>query len=86
MGTTKSRKSRRNNSRPTAFTFLSNITLGNENDDKPPDEPSIRKSSLYSPNQVHLFNNSFGGLYLIEYIMCFFANDMNRCFFAFNRQ
>ncbi|KAG1150764.1 hypothetical protein G6F37_006246 [Rhizopus arrhizus] len=59
MGTTKSRKSRRNNSRPTAFTFLSNITLGNENDDKPPDEPSIRKS-LYSPNQVHLFNNSFG--------------------------
>ncbi|KAI8976775.1 hypothetical protein BDB01DRAFT_802516 [Pilobolus umbonatus] len=32
MGTTKSRKSRRNNSRPTAFTFLSNISLGNEND------------------------------------------------------
>ncbi|CDS03675.1 hypothetical protein LRAMOSA01076 [Lichtheimia ramosa] len=30
MGTTKSRKSRRNNSRPTAFSFLSNISLGNE--------------------------------------------------------
>ena len=30
MGTTKSRKSRRNNSRPAAFTFLSNISLGNE--------------------------------------------------------
>lgn len=32
MGTTKSRKSRRNNSRPAAYTFLSNITLGNENE------------------------------------------------------
>ncbi|KAI9495044.1 hypothetical protein BDB00DRAFT_815609 [Zychaea mexicana] len=30
MGTTKSRKSRRNNSRPAAFSFLSNISLGNE--------------------------------------------------------
>ncbi|KAG1147623.1 hypothetical protein G6F37_003915 [Rhizopus arrhizus] len=58
MGTTKSRKSRRNNSRPTAFSFLSNITLGNENE-KPPDEPSIRKLSLYSPtSNVHLFNNN----------------------------
>ncbi|KAI8376218.1 uncharacterized protein BYT42DRAFT_573815 [Radiomyces spectabilis] len=30
MGTTKSRKTRRNTSRPTAFNFLSNIALGNE--------------------------------------------------------
>ncbi|KAI9323659.1 cyclin-like protein [Dichotomocladium elegans] len=33
MGTTKSRKSRRNNSRPAAFTFLSNISLGTETAD-----------------------------------------------------
>ncbi|KAI8988321.1 hypothetical protein BDF20DRAFT_321074 [Mycotypha africana] len=46
MGTTKSRKSRRNNSRPTAFSFLSNIVLGSENE-KPPDDPSIRKPSNY---------------------------------------
>lgn len=45
MGTTKSRKSRRNNSRPTAFTFLSNIALGSENE-KPPDE-SIQRLSAY---------------------------------------
>lgn len=45
MGTTKSRKSRRNNSRPTAFTFLSNIALGSESE-KPPDE-SIQKLSTY---------------------------------------
>ncbi|KAL9545099.1 hypothetical protein MBANPS3_007304 [Mucor bainieri] len=45
MGTTKSRKSRRNNSRPTAFTFLSNIALGSENE-KPPDD-SIRINSAY---------------------------------------
>ncbi|KAF7721502.1 CDK5 and ABL1 enzyme substrate 2 [Apophysomyces ossiformis] len=37
MGTTKSRKSRRNNSRPIAFSFLSNIALGSETS-KPIDE------------------------------------------------
>lgn len=47
MGTTKSRKSRRNNSRPTAFTFLSNIALGNENE-KPPDDAIHRLSSVYT--------------------------------------
>lgn len=54
MGTTKSRKSRRNNSRPTAFTFLSNIALGSENE-KPPDE-SIRINSYLSttdPDVLH---------------------------------
>ncbi|KAI8642784.1 hypothetical protein BD408DRAFT_415931 [Parasitella parasitica] len=54
MGTTKSRKSRRNNSRPTAFTFLSNIALGSENE-KPPDE-SIRIKSYLSaadPDALH---------------------------------
>ncbi|KAI8353621.1 hypothetical protein EDC96DRAFT_517052 [Choanephora cucurbitarum] len=49
MGTTKSRKSRRNNSRPTAFTFLSNIALGNENE-KPPDDSIQRLSTYLSPN------------------------------------
>ncbi|KAI7888981.1 uncharacterized protein EV154DRAFT_516165 [Mucor mucedo] len=39
MGTTKSRKSRRNNSRPTAYTFLSNIALGSEK--KPPSPPPL---------------------------------------------
>jgi hypothetical protein len=47
MGTTKSRKSRRNNSRPTAFTFLSNIALGSENE-KPPDDAIHRLSSVYT--------------------------------------
>ncbi|KAL7323448.1 hypothetical protein PS15p_211350 [Mucor circinelloides] len=55
MGTTKSRKSRRNNSRPTAFTFLSNIALGSENE-KPPDD-SIRINSSYlsttDPDVLH---------------------------------
>ncbi|KAG0169713.1 CDK5 and ABL1 enzyme substrate 1 [Apophysomyces sp. BC1034] len=37
MGTTKSRKSRRNNSRPIAFSFLSNIALGSETN-KPIDD------------------------------------------------
>ncbi|KAG2214526.1 hypothetical protein INT46_003076, partial [Mucor plumbeus] len=44
----------RNNSRPTAFTFLSNIALGNENE-KPPDE-SIRINSYLSttdPDVLH---------------------------------
>ncbi|CEG71883.1 hypothetical protein RMATCC62417_07538 [Rhizopus microsporus] len=65
MGTTKSRKSRRNNSRPAAFTFLSNISLGNESE-KPPDEPSIRKLSFYANNttpteDIHYVNEtSFG--------------------------
>ncbi|CAO3633975.1 unnamed protein product [Mucor fragilis] len=55
MGTTKSRKSRRNNSRPTAFTFLSNIALGSENE-KPPDD-SIRINNSYlsttDPDALH---------------------------------
>ncbi|CEP10152.1 hypothetical protein [Parasitella parasitica] len=58
MGTTKSRKSRRNNSRPTAFTFLSNIALGNENE-KPPDE-SIRIKSYLSaadPDALHHYHH-----------------------------
>ncbi|KAI8389317.1 cyclin-like protein [Blakeslea trispora] len=53
MGTTKSRKSRRNNSRPTAFTFLSNIALGNENE-KPPDDSIQRLSTYLSPNNAEL--------------------------------
>ncbi|KAI8091465.1 uncharacterized protein B0P05DRAFT_577450 [Gilbertella persicaria] len=53
MGTTKSRKSRRNNSRPTAFTFLSNIALGNENE-KPPDDSIQRLSTYLSPTTADL--------------------------------
>ncbi|KAI7868065.1 hypothetical protein BDF14DRAFT_1881164 [Spinellus fusiger] len=37
MGTTKSRKTRRNDSRPVAFSFLSNLSLGNEAGAKPKD-------------------------------------------------
>lgn len=48
MGTTKSRKSRRNNSRPTAFTFLSNISLGNEQQQQPADRQVI-SSAIVSP-------------------------------------
>ncbi|CAO3700210.1 unnamed protein product [Rhizopus stolonifer] len=58
MGTTKGRKFRRNNSRPTAFSFLSNITLGNESD-KPPDYPSIRNLSIYSPVKLDFADSSF---------------------------
>lgn len=65
MGTTKSRKSRRNNSRPTAFTFLSNIALGSENE-KPPDESIPRLSAYLTTNtntndeqqQVHYVEES----------------------------
>lgn len=52
MGTTKSRKSRRNNSRPTAYSFLSNIALGSENE-KPPDESDIR--SFNQQEQENIF-------------------------------
>ncbi|GAA5804373.1 hypothetical protein HPULCUR_009861 [Helicostylum pulchrum] len=51
MGTTKSRKSRRNNSRPTAFTFLSNIALGSENEKPPDDIPTL---SSYLPTEQNL--------------------------------
>ncbi|CAO3615885.1 unnamed protein product [Mucor hiemalis] len=63
MGTTKSRKFRRNNSRPTAFTFLSNIALGSENE-KPPDESIQRLSAYLTSNtnnndqQVHYVEES----------------------------
>lgn len=69
MGTTKSRKSRRNNSRPTAFTFLSNIALGSENE-KPPDD-SIRINNSYlsttDPDALHYVeettaNEQVGGI------------------------
>jgi hypothetical protein len=62
MGTTKSRKSRRNNSRPTAFSFLSNIALGNESE-KPPDIQSLyitepiqflQESTILSPGGINL--------------------------------
>ncbi|KAI9338120.1 hypothetical protein BD770DRAFT_400808 [Pilaira anomala] len=52
MGTTKSRKSRRNNSRPTAFTFLSNIALGSENEKPPEDIPKL-SSYLSEQNVLH---------------------------------
>ncbi|KAG1450082.1 hypothetical protein G6F56_008454 [Rhizopus delemar] len=76
MGTTKGRKSRRNNSRPTAFSFLSNIALGSENE-KPPDEPSIRKFSFYSPTDIHFVSNraSFGGASLHSTDSSFSAED-----------
>lgn len=62
MGTTKSRKSRRNNSRPTAFTFLSNIALGSESE-KPPDESIPRLSSYLSstPNVLHYVDEAHIG-------------------------
>ncbi|CDH48355.1 cdk5 and abl1 enzyme substrate 1-like [Lichtheimia corymbifera JMRC:FSU:9682] len=51
MGTTKSRKSRRNNSRPTAFTFLSNISLGNEQQQQQqqPADRQVISSAIVSP-------------------------------------
>lgn len=55
MGTTKSRKSRRNNSRPTAYSFLSNIALGNENE-KPSDP--IQKLSYISDQTIHYVEES----------------------------
>jgi hypothetical protein len=61
MGTTKSRKSRRNNSRPTAFTFLSSIALGSENE-KPPD--SDRQTSYTTADNVYYIegeNHQIGG-------------------------
>ncbi|KAI9246757.1 cyclin-like protein [Phascolomyces articulosus] len=52
MGTTKSRKSRRNNSRPAAFTFLSNISLGNEiHSTDIHNPPLVSPASLESHNE-----------------------------------
>lgn len=49
MGTTKRRQSKRNNSRQAALSFLTNITLGNENE--------VRNSStttiIESPTSTH---------------------------------
>lgn len=53
MGTTKSRKSRRNNSRPTAFTFLSNIALGSENEKPPDDIPTLSSYLPTDQNVLH---------------------------------
>lgn len=58
MGTTKSRKSRRNNSRPTAFTFLSNIALGSE---KPPEDIPRLSSYLSTPNIHYVDEPHIGG-------------------------
>jgi hypothetical protein len=60
MGTTKSRKSRRNNSRPTAFSFLSNISLGTESE-KPPDPSSIRKLDNTIQSDLFYIQNSDDG-------------------------
>ncbi|KAI8148178.1 cyclin-like protein [Fennellomyces sp. T-0311] len=52
MGTTtKSRKSRRNNSRPAAFSFLSNISLGNEQNE-------FNNNALVSPASLESHNES----------------------------
>ncbi|KAI7878684.1 hypothetical protein K492DRAFT_132420 [Lichtheimia hyalospora FSU 10163] len=59
MGTTKSRKSRRNNSRPTAFTFLSNISLGNEQQQST--DRQVLSSAIISP--VSLESNLVGSLH-----------------------
>ncbi|KAI9010853.1 hypothetical protein CLU79DRAFT_772981 [Phycomyces nitens] len=65
MGTTKSRKSRRNTSRPAAISFLSAITLGNEHEhEKQNDEPDysspikqntpgVLEDTIVSPISTH---------------------------------
>lgn len=44
MGTTKRRQSKRNNSRQAALSFLSNITLGNENEVRTSSTTTITES------------------------------------------
>lgn len=63
MGTTKRRQSKRNNSRQTALSFLSNITLGNEHEIRPistitetmVESPTTTQQSSYQniPNTTH---------------------------------
>ncbi|ORZ00346.1 hypothetical protein BCR43DRAFT_485066 [Syncephalastrum racemosum] len=61
MGTTKSRKSRRNNSRPTAFKFLSTIPLGSEDDPQsiPAKQPNnnSQTSDDFRPGHSHSLHN-----------------------------
>ncbi|KAI9007467.1 hypothetical protein CLU79DRAFT_778488 [Phycomyces nitens] len=54
MGTTKSRKARRNDSRPVAFSFLSNISLGSET------ERQAKHSTAFQPLQDDLGLSSDG--------------------------
>lgn len=88
MGTTKSRKSRRNNSRPTAFTFLSNIALGSESE-KPPDESIPKLSSYLSvPNVLHYVDEppQVGGNFVVIFLYFILKLFSNSFFFTFFRQ
>ncbi|KAI8340554.1 hypothetical protein BC941DRAFT_417554 [Chlamydoabsidia padenii] len=58
MGTTKSRKTRRNTSRPAAIDFLTNIPLGNAGDNKEPFSYSFQYSDDNNNNNSNNNNNN----------------------------